>query len=80
TKLSWLMSNIKRVFDLNTDVALIEELLSKYDDQLVIKSGLRLPGVWSTWEAGVRAVVGQQVSVKAAIGQLNLLTDTLGYT
>ncbi|KFA98498.1 DNA-3-methyladenine glycosylase 2 family protein [Vibrio sp. ER1A] len=80
TKLSWLMSNIKRVFDLNTDVALIEELLSKYDDQLVIKSGLRLPGVWSTWEAGVRAVVGQQVSVKAAVGQLNLLTDTLGHT
>ncbi|ASI91839.1 DNA-3-methyladenine glycosylase 2 family protein [Vibrio mediterranei] len=80
TKLSWLMSNIKRVFDLNTDVALIEELLSKYDDQLIIKSGLRLPGVWSTWEAGVRAVVGQQVSVKAAIGQLNSLTDTLDHT
>ncbi|MFC5080550.1 Bifunctional transcriptional activator/DNA repair enzyme Ada [Vibrio thalassae] len=79
TKLSWLMSNIKRVFDLNTDVALIEERLSAHDEQLVLRPGLRLPGVWSTWEAGVRAVVGQQVSVKAAVGQLNLLTDTLGH-
>ncbi|MCV5738714.1 hypothetical protein OFN56_43105, partial [Escherichia coli] len=29
------------------------------------------------WEAGVRAILGQQVSVKVAIGQLNLLVKTL---
>ncbi len=60
-------------------MALIEERLSEHDEQLVLRPGLRLPGVWSTWEAGVRAVVGQQVSVKAAVGQLNLLTNTLGH-
>ncbi|MGR5348419.1 DNA-3-methyladenine glycosylase 2 family protein [Vibrio mediterranei] len=79
TKLPWLMANIKRVFDLNTDLLLVEEHLKGVDRHLIRQSGIRLPGVWSIWEAGVRAVLGQQVSVKAAIGQLNLLVQQLNH-
>ena len=31
-----------------------------------LSEGLRLPGMWSDYEAGIRAVLGQQVSVTAA--------------
>ncbi|MDK2765498.1 MAG: DNA-3-methyladenine glycosylase 2 family protein, partial [Alteromonas macleodii] len=42
--------------------------------------GLRLPSAWSVFESGCRAIVGQQVSVKAAIGQVTLLVHQLGET
>ena len=41
-------------------------------------SGLRIPGLWCQWEAGVRAVLGQQVSVAGARTQLNRLVQALG--
>ncbi|MCZ8488937.1 hypothetical protein O9992_22535 [Vibrio lentus] len=28
------------------------------DPNLVAQSGIRIPGVWSAWEAGVRAILG----------------------
>ena len=43
-----------------------------------IISGLRIPGVWNSWEAGVRAILGQQVSVAGARTQLNRLVQALG--
>ena len=77
TKLQYLVSAVRRMFDLDTDIKHVEEHLAHVDQQLVSVPGLRIPGVWNTWEAGVRAILGQQVSVKAAIGQLNLLASTL---
>ena len=44
----------------------------------VLMSGLRLPGVWSVFEAGCRAIIGQQVSVTAAIKHLNLFVNKIG--
>ncbi|GAL15183.1 ADA regulatory protein [Vibrio astriarenae] len=76
-QLRTLVQHIRRVFDLDTDVTTVEESLSKIAPELVKHSGVRIPGVWDHWEAGVRAIIGQQVSVKAAIGQLNLLVSTL---
>ncbi|NOH78351.1 DNA-3-methyladenine glycosylase 2 family protein [Vibrio sp. RE86] len=72
-----LVNQVRRMFDLDSDILQIEQHLSLLEPQLVRQSGIRIPGVWDTWEAGVRAILGQQVSVKAAIGQLNLLTKTL---
>ncbi|UWZ99495.1 AlkA N-terminal domain-containing protein [Vibrio splendidus] len=72
-----LISNIRRMFDLDVDIAKVEAFFTTIDPNLVAKSGIRIPGVWSAWEAGVRAVLGQQVSVTAAIGQLNLLVREL---
>lgn len=48
-----------RVFDLSADVAEIEKRFPGH-------GGLRVPGAWDSFEMGVRAILGQQVSVKAA--------------
>ncbi len=77
--LSILLSNIERIFDLNADILQIQQQLIKSGipkDKLI--DGIRLPGVWDTFEAGCRAILGQQISVKAAISLLSLLTQTLG--
>ncbi|KJY82986.1 3-methyladenine DNA glycosylase [Vibrio galatheae] len=72
-----LVNQLRRMFDLDSDILQIEQHLLDIAPKLVKQSGIRIPGVWSTWEAGVRAILGQQVSIKAAIGQLNLLVNTL---
>lgn len=72
-----LVSGLRRMFDLDADIPSIEQHLTDVAPQLITRCGIRIPGVWSTWEAGVRAILGQQVSIKAAIGQLNLLVLTL---
>ncbi|WP_299137349.1 AlkA N-terminal domain-containing protein [uncultured Vibrio sp.] len=75
-----LIANIRRMFDLDVDIAKVEAFFTTIDPNLVAKSGIRIPGGWSAWEAGVRAILGQQVSVTAAIGQLNLLVRELSDT
>lgn len=75
-----LIAKIRRMFDLDVDIVKVETFLTSIDSNLVAKSGIRIPGVWSAWEAGVRAILGQQVSVTAAIGQLNLLVTELSDT
>ncbi|CAH0528736.1 DNA-3-methyladenine glycosylase 2 family protein [Vibrio hippocampi] len=80
TKLYSLIDKIKSLFDINADTQHIEAHLVAQDKKIVRIPGIRVPGVWSVWEAGVRAILGQQVSVKAAIGQLNLLCQTLNYS
>ncbi|CAH7028123.1 DNA-3-methyladenine glycosylase 2 family protein [Vibrio sp. 070316B] len=72
-----LIAHIRRMFDLDVDIAKVEAFFTTIDTNLVARSGIRIPGVWSAWEAGVRAILGQQVSVTAAIGQLNLLVREL---
>ncbi|MBY7823890.1 helix-turn-helix domain-containing protein [Vibrio fluvialis] len=79
TELRHLVSQLRRVFDLDADIVSIEAQLEQAVPELVTHSGIRIPGVWNAWEAGVRAILGQQVSIKAAIGQLNLLVATLNY-
>ena len=80
-KLTTVLSNIERMFDLNADTKTIQTQLIKCGvptDKLV--SGLRIPGLWDTFEAGCRAILGQQISVKAAITLLSQLTKELGET
>lgn len=66
------VKQIRRVLDLDADLQVIEQHLQ---NQLGanIKTGLRIPGVWSAWEAGIRAILGQQVSIAGARAQLNRL-------
>ncbi|WP_153810907.1 AlkA N-terminal domain-containing protein [Paraglaciecola arctica] len=80
-KLMTVLSNIERIFDLNADTKSIRTQLLRCGvpaDKMV--TGLRIPGVWDTFEAGCRAILGQQISVKAAINLLSLLTKELGET
>ena len=57
------------VFDLDAPVAEISSVLSS--DPLLKKSlrkyrGIRVPGAWDGFELTIRAILGQQISVKAA--------------
>ncbi|PSW18013.1 DNA-3-methyladenine glycosylase 2 family protein [Photobacterium sanctipauli] len=67
TELAKVIANIRRCLDLDADSTLIESRVGQAVGmpQPAI-TGLRLPGVWSPFEAGIRAILGQQVSVKAA--------------
>jgi AraC family transcriptional regulator of adaptative response / DNA-3-methyladenine glycosylase II len=65
------------MLDLDADSRQIEDQLAQTPLHKILKEGIRIPGVWSAWEAGVRAVLVQQVSIKAAIRHLNHLIDEL---
>ncbi|QTH73661.1 DNA-3-methyladenine glycosylase 2 family protein [Pseudoalteromonas xiamenensis] len=73
------VQNIRRVLDLDADCSVIEDLLKgKLSANFELVEGLRLPGIWSPFEAGIRAILGQQVSVKAARTYVQTLYDQLG--
>lgn len=72
------VSEIKRVLDCDADPINIEQALINTGvpkDQLL--SGIRIPGVWDPFEAGCRAILGQQISVKAAINLTTQLSKEL---
>ncbi|CBV41390.1 AlkA N-terminal domain-containing protein [Halomonas elongata] len=69
---------IRRVLDLDADTATIESHLGRIAPGLSLTEGLRLPGVWSPFEAGVRAILGQQVSIVAARRLVGSLVEQLG--
>lgn len=74
-----LLAHIRRLLDLDANMLLIEQQLSAHPlFSAGIVSGVRIPGVWNSWEAGVRAILGQQVSVAGARTQLNRLVQALG--
>jgi AraC family transcriptional regulator of adaptative response / DNA-3-methyladenine glycosylase II len=63
------VDRIRRVFDLTADPAAIERGLSaepRLAELVAQRPGLRIPGAWDAFEAGVRAILGQQVSVEGA--------------
>ena len=65
----WLAERVRRLFDLAADSRVIESQLAA-DPMLnnAVKrfSGTRVPGAWDPFEVSVRAILGQQVSVKGA--------------
>ncbi|MGJ8664363.1 MAG: DNA-3-methyladenine glycosylase 2 family protein [Marinicella sp.] len=73
------INNIRRILDLDADTQIIESHLVKaLPNDFKLKTGLRLPGIWSVFEAGIRAILGQQVSVQAAKNMLIKVIDELG--
>lgn len=70
---------IRQVLDLNANTGVIYAgLLASGLPEHNVVEGLRIPGSWSVFEAGVRAILGQQVSVKAATNLVNTLVQELG--
>jgi AraC family transcriptional regulator of adaptative response / DNA-3-methyladenine glycosylase II len=64
-----IVERVRRMFDLDANMTAIHDVLTA--DAVLRGSverhpGLRLPGAWDPFESAVRAVVGQQVSVKGA--------------
>jgi AraC family transcriptional regulator of adaptative response / DNA-3-methyladenine glycosylase II len=63
------VQRVREMLDLDAPVADIANVLSadkKLGEIIRQKSGVRVPGAWDGFELTVRAILGQQVSVKAA--------------
>jgi AraC family transcriptional regulator of adaptative response / DNA-3-methyladenine glycosylase II len=73
----------RRIGGLNLDIAEAERHLGR-DDVIgpIVRahSGVRVPGTWDPFETGVRAIVGQQISIAAANTISGRLVTRLGTT
>jgi AraC family transcriptional regulator, regulatory protein of adaptative response / DNA-3-methyladenine glycosylase II len=79
--LLFIVERVRRMFDLAADPAVIEKHLAA--DRWLRRSlddhpGIRMPGAWDGFEIGVRAVLGQQVSVRAATTIAGRLATSFG--
>lgn len=72
---------LRRLFDCDADPGAVSTCLA-VDPVLAplvaARPGLRLPGAWDPFETGCRAILGQQVSVAAAIGLAGKLVAAFG--
>ena len=69
TNVAGLVARCRRVFDLDADPVAVDEILGAdpmFADSVRRHPGMRVPGAVDGFELGVRAVLGQQVSVRAA--------------
>lgn len=76
-----LVERVRRMFDLDANPQAIHRALIRdplLAERLLTAPGLRLPGSWDTFETAVRAVVGQQISVKGAVTQLGRIARLFG--
>ncbi|MFN8062359.1 MAG: AlkA N-terminal domain-containing protein [Vicinamibacterales bacterium] len=76
-----LSARVARLFDTTANPTAVVEALG--DTPLVGRSvrehpGLRVPGAWDPFEIVVRAIVGQQISVKGAATMLGRIARTFG--
>lgn len=69
TVLFHIVERIRRIFDLNADWTQIARIL-RVDPLLAervrLSPGLRVPGCWDAFELSVRAILGQQITVRGA--------------
>ncbi len=75
------VQSAREVFDLDAPVAEISETLGK--DKTLRKilrkfPGVRVPGAWDGFELTIRAILGQQISVKAATTIAGRIADRYG--
>jgi AraC family transcriptional regulator, regulatory protein of adaptative response / DNA-3-methyladenine glycosylase II len=65
-----ILARVRRVFDLAADPTVINEHLSADPDlapHIAVRPGLRVPGAWDGFELAIRAILGQQITVHAAV-------------
>jgi AraC family transcriptional regulator of adaptative response / DNA-3-methyladenine glycosylase II len=79
--LQTIIARVRRVFDLAADPQAISAQLA--EDPLLARliaarPGLRVPGAWDGFELAVRAVLGQQITVAAAVGLAGKLVARYG--
>ena len=79
--LFYIVERIRAMFDLNADWASIVKVL-RHDPSLAAsvqkQPGIRVPGSWSGFELAVRAILGQQVTVKGATSLAGRIASVLG--
>ena len=76
-----LATRVRRLFDVDADVATIARHLSL--DPALARDvrrapGMRVPGCWDPFEIGVRAILGQQVTIAAATTLTGRLVTAYG--
>lgn len=79
--LMMVLEKVKRLFDLMADpIDIIESLKSdKQMAEMVAQNpGQRVPGCWEPFEIAVRAIVGQQISVKGATTVMGRIASAYG--
>lgn len=79
--LFFIVERIRAMFDLNADWSAIRRGLRADPDlrwRLEAEPGLRVPGCWNSFELAVRAILGQQVTVKGASVLAGRIAATLG--
>lgn len=81
TALAGVVASIRRVFDLDAEPAAVAELLGA--DRVLAPAvkrfpGVRIPGSWDPFELAVKAVLGQQVSVRAGVTMAGRLAERFG--
>lgn len=77
-----IVNRLRRMFDLDADPQAIAMALStspRLRPLLKKQPGLRLPSGWDGFEIGVRAIIGQQVSVVAARTLTSRLAQRFGH-
>jgi len=72
---------LDRLFDTRTDIRAVHAVLGRdprLRSAMAAHPGLRVPGAWDPFETAVRAVIGQQISVVAAVTVARRLVEVLG--
>jgi AraC family transcriptional regulator of adaptative response / DNA-3-methyladenine glycosylase II len=76
-----LRARLRRLFDLEANPVVIDDFLRRHlglRGHLERTAGLRVPGALNGFELALRAVLGQQVTVKAATTIFGRFVDTFG--
>lgn len=73
------VQRVRMMFDLDAPITQIDsDLQAALKNKLVYRVGLRIPGIWGSFEAGVRAILGQQVTVAQAMSLVTAFIEVLG--
>jgi AraC family transcriptional regulator, regulatory protein of adaptative response / DNA-3-methyladenine glycosylase II len=76
-----IIERIRQMFDLNADW---QKIASRFKDDPILgrevetRPGVRVPGCWDGFELAVRAILGQQVTVKGATTLAGRLVQSFG--
>ncbi len=79
--LSTLVTRTRRLFDLDADPLAVDDALSRHPELRPLVAacpGIRVPGAADPHEMLIRAMVGQQITVRAARTALSALAGALG--
>jgi len=76
-----IVERVRRMFDIGADPAVVAEQLSgepMLKGTAAAHPGIRVPGAWDPFELTVRAIIGQQISVRGATTISGRIAQTWG--
>lgn len=76
-----IVERIRGMFDLNADWAAVAQMLDtdpELKPRLAATPGLRVPGCWNGFELTVRAILGQQITVRGATTLSGRIVQSFG--